>query len=152
MSTLSSKVQLSARRLQFSEKASEPRIVIVACYNTNAAKIELGLQCLELHMGTCRLVHNWREPRQAACVCSLTAAQVRLGGSRFAPPIEIKPDAAIIFPQRPESLASSCKTVTKWKRNWKGAWRSVLQSRLRFHSAAAWQLSDGAAAHAAPHR
>jgi len=66
MLTLCSKVQLSARRLQFSEKASYStylyrQITRVYC-NTNVSEIEVDvLECLKLHTHTWHLVHNLGE-------------------------------------------------------------------------------------------
>lgn len=51
----------------------------------------------------------------------ITSAKVWKTGPRFTPPIKIKPYTAIIFLQWPKSFASSCKTITDLKHNWKDA-------------------------------
>lgn len=74
------------------------------------------MNSLKLHMHTYHLVHNWGETWKAACTQHNFCKGLKIW-VKITPHIKIKPYTAIIFLQQPESLASSCKTITHLKHN-----------------------------------
>lgn len=75
------------------------------------------LKWLRWHTHTCQLVH-WVDIMKHRHVHSIISARVWKFGSRFTPPIRVKPYSAIIFVQWP---ASSCKTLADLKHKLKDA-------------------------------